>query len=360
MAAATKDAPTSANDASGFENAQFKLMNVPITKIRLGKFSLRDADRNSEEFQRLRDSIAGSNGPYLPILVREIDDPEYKGHTAYGLIDGLQRYSCCHDLGFTHIPARVIDMDDAEVAAAQIIANRSRIETKPVEYTRQLHRMLNANPTLTLEELSDQLHVSVAWLNQRLSLSNLHPKIGPLVDEGRIPLAHAFAMVKLKPQDEQLEFVEQAQTQTIQEFSGHVQKRVKALREAARSGREAKPDEFTPVPHMRAVKEIKAQLESPTLATHVCAKLNARTAEAGFHAGIIWALSMDPDTVAYLKEQDANRKEMAKDAKAKKDAEKIRKKAAEAREAAQKAGINLDDSDPEPSEEDEEDDDSGE
>jgi ParB family chromosome partitioning protein len=337
---AIKEAPT--ENATGFENAKFNLRAIPLNKIRFGKYSLRDADRNSEDFQRLRDSIAASNGPYMPILVREIDDPENKGQTAFGLVDGLQRTTACIDLGFKEIPARVIDMDDAEVAAAQIIANRSRIETKPVEYTKQLHRMLNADPTLTLEELADQLHCSVKWLQDRLSLQNLHPSIGPFVDEGKITLAHAFAMVKLKPMDEQLAFVEQAQTQGIQEFSGHVTNRVKAIREAARAGRDPNSsNEFKPVPHMRPVKEIKAQFEAPTLAKEVCKEIGAKSAEDGFRAALTWVLSMNPTKVEELRQADADRKVAEKEKKEKEKKEKLAKRAVEARDAAQKAGVTV-------------------
>lgn len=357
MATTATTKETSSN-ATGFENAKFDLRTIPIKSIRLGKYSLRDVDRNGDEFQRLRDSIAATNGPMLPIVVREIDDPDNKGKKALGLIDGLQRFTACTDLGFKEIPARVIDMDEAEIAAAQIIANRSRIETKPVEYTRQLHRMLNADPTLTLEELADQLHCSVKWLNDRLSLKNLHATIGPLVDEGKITLAHAFALVKLKPSEEQLQFVEQAQTQGIQEFSGHISNKVKALREAARAGRDPnRGDEFIPVPHMRAVREIKSQYEAPTLARLVCDKVGAEDVIEGFRAALAWVLNMDPDTVAILRQQSADRKLAAEADKKKKNEEKIRKRATEAREAAKQAGVSLEDGIITPDEDEDEDED---
>jgi len=205
---------------TGFENVRARVESIPMSKIRLPKYALRDVNRNTLEFQQLRDSIAASDGPLMSILVREIDDPENPGKTAYGLIDGLQRFSCCQDLGLTEIGARIVDMDDAEIAETQIIANRSRIETKPIEYTNQLHRMLNANPTWTLQDLADKLFVKEAWLRDRLALSKLHEKIGALVDEGKILLSYAYVLAKLRPDTEQLNFVDQAQTQTLQEFTG--------------------------------------------------------------------------------------------------------------------------------------------
>ena len=327
---ATKQAPA-IEASTGFENAKFDLREIPINEIHLGKYSLRDVDRNSEDYQRLRDSIAATGGPYMSIVVREI---ELEGKPAFGLIDGLQRYSSCLDLGFKKIGARVVGMNDAEVAKAQIIANRSRIETKPVEYTNQLRRMLNSDPTLTLEELAEELHCSVKWLQDRLSLANLHPDLQALVDDGRIPLAHAFALAKLKPKEEQLNFAETAQTQNIQEFSGHVTNRAKALKDASRAGREAGSNEWKPVAHMRPVKDIKEQFENPTIAEEICEAVKADTAEAGFHAALKWVLMMDPATVEVLRQKAVDDKKKAEDARKKVNAEKAQKKADEARAAA--------------------------
>jgi ParB/RepB/Spo0J family partition protein len=330
MATATEKATPS----TGFDDARFDLREVPLDKIRLGKYSLRDVDRNSVEYLQLRDSIAATGGPYLPILVRVIDDPENKGEEAFGLVDGLQRYSSCSDLGFKLIPARVVSMDDAEIAKAQIIANRSRIETKPVEYTNQLRRMFLSDPTLTLEELSDELHCSTKWLEDRLSLSKLHPDLGPLVDNGKIPLAHAFALAKINPKEEQLRFAETAQTQNIQEFSGHVQNHAKALRDEKRAGRESADKEWKPVPHIRPMKDLKAQLEVPNEAPRVCQELKADTAEAGFHACLKWIFHLDPTTVEVLRQKAIDDEKKTAESKKRLAAERAQKKADEARAAA--------------------------
>ena len=327
-------------DATGFEDARFDLREIPTDKIRLGKYSLRDVDRNSEDYQRLRDAIASTGGPYMSIIVREIDDPMNPGQMAFGLIDGLQRYSCCSDLGFKFMPARVVDMEEADTAKAQIIANRSRIETKPVEYTHQLRRMFMADPTLTLEELSEQLHCSVQWLKDRLSLTKLHSDLGKLVDDGHIPLSHAFALAKIQPKEEQLEFAEQAQTQTIQEFSGHVANRSKALRDAIRAGRETSDKTWKPVAHIRPVKLLKEQLESPTLAESICKQLKADTAEAGFHAALKWVFNLDPETVEVLRQQASDQEKKRNEEKQKLAAEKAQKRADAAR--ASVLGVSVD------------------
>jgi len=199
-------ATATAEKVTGYENATFDLRTVPIEDIVVGEIALRGVDRNSEEYMRFRDSVAMSNGPWLPILLQDLGRRGHDGRDKYGLIDGLQRYSSCMDLGFHTIPARVIPKDAADVAKAQIIANRSRIETTPVEFTKQLVRILRADPTLTKEELANDLCVDKQWLEDRLSLAKLHEELQPLVDTGKIPLAHAFALVKLQPQEEQLDF----------------------------------------------------------------------------------------------------------------------------------------------------------
>lgn len=317
----------------GFENAEFNVGVIDMSKIRPPRHALRGVKRNTEKYMRLKDAIGAAGGPYMGILVREIPDPLNVGQIAYGIVDGLQRFSCCEDLGFTKIPARIVEMDEAEVAVAQIIANSSRIETRPVEFTEQLRRMFMSDPTLTLEIMADRIHMTVSWLKDRLSLAKLHKEVAALVDEGKIPLAHAYALAKLQPEEEQLEFIEQAQSQGITEFGGQVTNRKEAIQKANRSGTTIKK-EWAPTPHIRPMKELKEQLENPTLAEVICKEFNADTPEAGFIAGLKYVFSLNPSTVAALrqKELDLKAKSDAEKAearleKAKKDADNAKKKA---------------------------------
>ncbi len=341
MSTATMSAGT-----TGYEEAKFDVRVLPMDKIRPPRHALRDVKRNSEQYMRMRDAIASAGGPYQSILVREIEDPLNKGEIAYGVIDGLQRFSCCQDLQFENIPARVVDMDEAEIAVAQIIANTAKIETRPVEFTEQLRRMFNADPTLTLELMAEKLHMTPKWVKDRLSLSKLHPDLGLLVDEGKIPLSHAYALAKLQPIDEQLEFTEQAQTQTIQEFGGQITQRKEAIAKANRSGQSVKK-EWEPTPHIRSMKELKGQLDSPSMASIICKEFKASTPEEGFVAGLKYVFSLNPSTVEILRQKDADLKKQKDAEKAELRAEKLRKDLRNAEKVAKGEPIDVEDDDQE-------------
>lgn len=308
------------------------LRNVKIADIRENPVALRGVDRESEKYVSLRDSISRM-GILNPISVREKKDPEGKGY--FEICDGLHRYSSAKDAGLEIIPVNVLGFSDAEVLEAQVTANLCRVDTKPVEYTRQLQRMFALNPTLTLSDMAEKVCQSPAWVNQRLGLLKLEEGIQTLVDDGKINLSNAYALAKL-PKEEQVNFVDTAISMTPSEFVATVNKRAKELRDAARQGKEAEEAKFEPVAHLRKLGELKAELERPTVAGPVSAQFGAKTAEQGFAAAIKWVLSLDPDSVNAAKAKYDARQAKLADEKRKREIERAEKKAAEAAAAAAK------------------------
>lgn len=306
MATATKKKKGQETADTGYEGANYTLRELRLSQIFPNKEALRGVDRDEMEFMNLRASI-DQHGLFQPVLVREIPHPHIEGDIAYGLIDGLQRFSAVSDLGHETIACNVIDMDQADVLTAQIVANAQRVQTKPAEYTNQLRRILASQPTLTERELANRLNVSVEWLRQRLSLANLHKNIQELVDEGVIKLAHAFALAKIKPPEEQLGLIDEAQTMGIEEFAGVARQRARDLREARHTGKTG-PKEFTPVPHLQKGSVLRDEMENNTNRDRVLEAVGAKTAEDGWAAAMLWVNNMDPDSVALAKEEDEARK----------------------------------------------------
>jgi ParB/RepB/Spo0J family partition protein len=267
------------------------------------------------------------------VTVREITDPQ-TGAISYGLVDGLQRLTASKDAGKTHIPARILRCDEADILEAQIIANIHKIETKPAEYTKQLIRILAANPLMTVRDLAAKLSQSEAWVSQRLSINKLDEEIQQLVDADRIGLSNAYALAKLPP-DEQKDFVDRAMTDTPSQFIPLIHARVKELRDASREGKDPKKSEFVATPHIRKMSEIKSEWENPgRMAQAVIATTGAADALSGFTAALAWVLNMDPDTVRARQAKDAERRAM-KEAEAEKRKEERERRKQE--EAARKA-----------------------
>lgn len=302
------------------------LRNISISDIRENPVALRGVDRESDKYKSVRDSIA-ARGILQPINVREKNDPD--GKVFYEVVDGLQRYSCAKDVGLTTIGVSVISASDAEVLETQIITNLCRVDTKPVEFTKQLQRMIVMNPTMTLSEIASRVNQSPAWVTGRLSLLKLDPKIQESVDAGDVNVSNAQALSKL-PKEEQFNFLEQAMQLQPGEFLPIVQNRVKELRDAAKTGQAAGETQFVPTSHLRGKKDLEAEMASPAVGPAMCSALGLTTAAQGFAAAIKFVLSRDADSEAAQKAKyDARAAERA-EAKQKREIERAEKKASEA------------------------------
>lgn len=289
----------------GYEGIAYDNRLIPVKQIQLPEYALREAQVESPEFLRLKDSIA-KHGYFANILVRELP-----GHTeespSYGVIDGTQRFTIAQQLGLSEIPCRVISADEADVAQMQIIANAVHVTTTPAQYSLQLRMILNSNPTMTRAELADRLQMSEKWLNDRLSLNNLCEKAKTLVDDGLIKLSSAFALAKLQPPDQQEAFLHEAATDTFPEFSGKIEARIKEIRKANQTGKKVGEREFVAVPHFRKLSEVTAIInEGNTLPIkEAFAREEPKSFEDAFLLGLKYSVQLDPKSIEEKKAKDA-------------------------------------------------------
>lgn len=273
------------------------LKQIPLKEIRENKAALRVVHRESEEFVELVASVR-EMGILTPISVREMTDPE-TGHPYYSLVDGLQRFNAAIDAGLAEIPAHVLELNDVQALFAQTIGNLHRIDTKPVEYAKQLQRIMSADPLLSKAEIAARCGKSPAWVDSRLGLNRLIPQAGQLVDKNTISLPNAFAMSKLPP-EEQPAFLDRAMTMNSGEFAAQVAERKKQIAKDKREGRTPGEEVFNPQPFLRKLAEIKDEFAKPTAAETLT--VNCKTAVEGFSLGVAWVLNMDAES------QDAQRR----------------------------------------------------
>lgn len=213
---------------------------------------------------------------------------------------------------------------------AQILTNIHRIETKPVEYSQQLKRILARNPMMTESELAAKLCKSPTWIKERLGLAKIsNPEIAAAINEGKIGLANAYALAKL-PNEEQAAFVDRAISSTPEEFLPAVNGRVKEIREAKRKGTDPDSHTFQPVPFLQKLGDIKAAAEDSQIAKTVCFQSNASTAVEGFKAALAWALHLDPASIAEQVAKEEARQAEKAEAKKRRDEEKAAAKAKQA------------------------------
>lgn len=306
-------------------------MVIPINKIRENPVALRKVNKTSEAYGGLVDSIR-REGVMNPIVVREIKDPG-SGDMIYGLVDGLHRFSGAQDAGLKEVPCNVKSMSDSAVLEAQIIANIHKVETRPVEYSKQLVKILAQNPFMTEAELSSKLSKSPSWLRERLGLASLAENIASIVDEGKINLSNAYALAKLAKEEpeEVVNYLDKAMTSTPQEFVPLITSRIKEIKDARRKGTDAKPDSFIATPRLRKLPELKNELTNPTVGPLMIRDMKVSDPATAFNLGLQWALCMDPQSISQRTQRDADRKKELENEKQKRAAEREQKKAEESK-----------------------------
>lgn len=310
-----------------------KLQSIALTDIRENPVALRSVNRQDEGYLGLVESIK-SKGFLGAITVRAKQDAETKANY-FELVDGLHRFCAAKDAGLNAINVDIVDLNDDQTLEAQIMANIHKIETRPVEYSKQLLRILSRNPLMTELELAQKLGKSAQWIRERLGLTKIsNESVAELVNEGKIKLANAYALAKLPP-EEMAEFVDRAMTLPPDEFVPAANARIKELRDAKRQGKDASAAEFAPVAFMQKMKDVKDELDKGAIAKSLTVGLN--NAEQGFKMAIQWMLHLDPRSVEVQRAKDEARRKQREEAAKKRLLESADKKAEKAKKAAEEA-----------------------
>jgi len=307
-----------------------KQITLKLGEIEESPVALRSVNVESVEFKELVDSVI-AKGILNPIVVRE--SVEKPGR--FILCDGLHRFTAANAAGLKDIPCHVLDMDEAASREAQIVGNLHRIETRPVEYAKALRQLLATNPTMTIADLAHKISASVTWLSDRFGLLKLDPKIQELVNSGELKLSNAYALAKLKP-EEQKNFLDRAITEKPDVFAAAVQARVQEVREAERQGKEVKPVTFEAVEHLRKLTELKDERAKVVIGKKFCKEFGAKTADAGWSLCLDWILHMDKYSVEEAKAKFDARAAALAEAKARRQEEKDKKAAEKAANEAAK------------------------
>jgi hypothetical protein len=158
---------------------------------------------------------------------------------------------------------------------------------------------------MTISDLAKKLAKSLTWVSERLGLVKLTDEIAKLVDANTINLSNAYALAKL-PEEEQANFVDRAITMTPQEFVPQVNNRVKEIREAKRQGRDATKAEFTPMPHLQKLTDIKTEFAEGKVAETLVADLGITDPVEAFKLGVAWTLHMDPVSQQIARQEHAS------------------------------------------------------
>jgi len=158
---------------------------IGIERIRRGVYQPRRVF-DPVALQELADSLK-SQGMIQPIIVREFGG-------AYELIAGERRWRAAQLAGLDEIPAIVRVMEDAEVASASLIENIQREDLNPLEEAQALARLCDEFG-MTHTAVAASIGRSRAAVSNLMRLLDLHDEVKLLVDQGKLDMGHARALL---------------------------------------------------------------------------------------------------------------------------------------------------------------------
>ena len=183
--------PETSND--GFKN-------LPIEHLQRGQYQPR-VDMRQDSLEELADSIR-AQGVIQPIVARPIS--KKGGSQRYEIIAGERRWRAAQMAGLTEIPAVIRDVPDESAIAMALIENIQRENLNPLEEARALDRLIREFD-LTHAEAAKAVGRSRASVSNLLRLQDLAEKVKPLLEDRKIEMGHARALLAISDASQQFD-----------------------------------------------------------------------------------------------------------------------------------------------------------
>ncbi len=154
-----------------------------------------------------------TNGLIQPITVR----PNSQG---FEIVAGARRFRAAQLAELFSLPARIVDINDAQALEWQLVENSQRVDVHPYEEAQGFQRLLDM-PGYDVATLVEKSGKSAAHVYARLSLLQLVPCIAEAFLAERITASHANLLARL-PQDAQANAYEQCWRKDWQDKEPHL------------------------------------------------------------------------------------------------------------------------------------------
>jgi ParB family chromosome partitioning protein len=153
------------------------------------------------------------NGLIQPITVR----PNNEG---FEIVAGARRYRAAQLAELFSVPARIVEIDDAQALEWQLVENSQRVDVHPYEEAQGFKRLLDI-PGYDVSALVEKSGKSASHVYARLSLLQLIPTVAEAFTQERISASHASLIARL-PQESQAEAFEQCWRKDWQDKEPHL------------------------------------------------------------------------------------------------------------------------------------------
>ncbi len=138
-----------------------KMSNLSVAQV---------AEKISESIKFVQDHLSLLKLPHITQMMVDRDDISLES----ALLNEIARRN-------RNIQGTVTGRMESTQPATQVL---SRIRTKPIEYAKQLKRMLRRNPSMSVVTLAEKISKPPEFILQYLDLLDLNPEIQQLVDDG--------------------------------------------------------------------------------------------------------------------------------------------------------------------------------
>jgi ParB family chromosome partitioning protein len=151
-------------------------------------------DFNEEKLAELARSI-DANGVIQPIVVRRVGE-------RFQIIAGERRWRAAKKAGLKRIPSLVRDVPEERVLELSLIENIQRQELNPIEEA-NAYRKLQEQLGITQEAVALRVGKDRSSVTNSLRLLRLPENVQRLVEDGKLSMGHARALLAVESPDRQ-------------------------------------------------------------------------------------------------------------------------------------------------------------
>ena len=180
------------------------VQDIPLDRIRESSSN----PRRAFDEGKLRELAANIklHGVLQAILVRPAPDGT---DGMYELVAGARRFRASKLAGKETIPATVRDLTDAECREIQLIENLQRADIHELDEGTGYRLLMELKPDFyTVETVAAQVAKSPSYVKGRISLTDLIPAAQTAFYEGKLTVAHALELARLRPADQERALME--------------------------------------------------------------------------------------------------------------------------------------------------------
>ncbi len=155
--------------------------------------------RTEFEQERLNELSASIKelGVIQPITVRKM------GNDKFQIISGERRFRASQLAGLDRIPAFIRIANDQEMLEMALVENIQREDLNAIEIGLSYERLMN-ECNLTQDELSDRVGKNRSTIANYIRLLNLPAEIQKGIQEKKLSMGHARALLSIEDEDEQI------------------------------------------------------------------------------------------------------------------------------------------------------------